>query len=193
MKPYVPPFSLTAEILSLSEQISCALGQLEGLKLLQPSVKLRRSNQIKTIHASLGIEGNSLSIEQITDILENRLVLGPSKDILEVKNAVLVYTDLQRFNPCNLKDLLKAHQILMRGLVDNPGRLRAQGVGILQGDHVVHMAPPAKQLLRLIEQLFQFINQANQFSWAIKSCIFHYEFEFIHPFIDGNGRMGRLW
>lgn len=190
---YRPPVTITLKILKLSESISREIGHLEGVQKISPPIVLRRSNQIKTIHASLAIEGNTLAIEHITDILEGKRIIGPVKDILEVKNALVLYEQLHDFDPLNIDDLLGAHRILMQGLVDGNGHFRTAGVGILKGTEVVHVAPPAKRVPDLMQDLFDFINQDQDMSWLLKSCIFHFEFEFIHPFIDGNGRMGRLW
>ena len=177
----------------LSEAISYEMGRLTGEKMLSPTVRLRRSNQIKTIHASLAIEGNTLTLEQITDILEGKRILGPSKDILEVKNALELYSNLRTLNPFSVKDLLKAHDILMRNLIEDHGKFRKTSVGIFKGSKIAHLAPQAKRVEGLIQELFEFVKRDKEFSWLIKSCVFHYEFEFIHPFVDGNGRMGRLW
>lgn len=177
----------------LSQEIFKQLGRLEGQKLTQAPLRLRRTNQIKTIQASLSIEGNTLDLDQVTDILDGKRILGPEKDILEVKNAALVYEQLPHLNPLILKDLLKAHQILMQKLLPNAGDFRNKGVGIFKAGQVAHMAPPAKRVPQLMSDLFGFLKTKNQMSWLLKSCIFHYEFEFIHPFTDGNGRMGRLW
>lgn len=193
MSSYKPPFSITPEILRLSEQISRELGRLEGQKLTQPSLILRRSNQIKTIQASLAIEGNTLDLDQVTDLLAGKRILGPSKDILEVKNASHVYEQLSKFNPLSSQHLSKAHKTLMDGLIENAGEFREKGAGIYQGTQVTHMAPPAKRVPKLVSDLFEFLSITTSLSWLLKSCVFHYEFEFIHPFMDGNGRMGRLW
>ncbi len=190
---YRPPITITPTIMNLSENIFKEIGRLEGVKLVSPPIVLRRSNTIKTIHASLAIEGNTLTIDQITDLLEGKQVLGPPKEIMEVKNALVLYENLQKLNPLKLDDLLKAHQILMQGLIGESGHFRTAGVGVLKGAEVVHIAPPANKIPNLMQDLFDFINDDKNMSWLLKSCIFHYEFEFIHPFVDGNGRMGRLW
>jgi Fic family protein len=190
---YRPSVTITPVMLKFSENIFREIGRLEGAKMISPPVILRRSNKIKTIHASLAIEGNTLTIDQITDLLEGKHVIGPPKEIVEVKNALLLYEKLQAFNPRNLDDLLRAHQILMQGLIDENGYFRTTGVGVLKGNEIVHMAPPDKRVPDLMQDLFEFINEDQDMSWLLKSCIFHFEFEFIHPFIDGNGRMGRLW
>ncbi|UXR65349.1 Fic family protein [Bdellovibrio bacteriovorus] len=144
-------------------------------------------------HHSLAIEGNELSEEQITAILENKRVLGPEKQIMEVQNALKVYDSLMAFNPTQEKHLLKAHKLLMQGLFKNAGKYRTGQVGILKGTKVSHVAPPAKNVPHLMGELFSFLQKDHEISVIIKACVFHYELEFIHPFEDGNGRMGRLW
>src|SRR3989338_3482669 len=189
---YSPPFTLTPFILKKLQDISRNIGVLVGSHATRPSVKLRRSNTIKTIQASLSIEGNTLSLDQVTDILGNKRVLAPLKDILEVKNAIKVYENFKNFDPLKIKDLLKAHGILMHGLIDEAGTFRSSSVGILKGKEVAHVAPQAKRVYPLMEDLFSFLRKNNT-PWILKACIFHYELEFIHPFQDVNGRMGRLW
>lgn len=190
---YIPPFKITPLILKLSQDISRELGLIIGRKLADTPLTLRRSNNIKSIQASLAIEGNTLSLNQVTALLEGRRVIGPPKDILEVQNAFILYEDLHRFNPLKVEDMLKAHAILMAGLIEENGKWRTGGVGILKGNEVSHIAPPAKRVPILMEELFNFLAHSSDISWLIKACIFHYEFEFIHPFSDGNGRMGRFW
>lgn len=193
MKMYRPPVTISPSILRLSENIFKEIGRLEGVRMISPPVVLRRSNKIKTIHASLAIEGNTLTIENITDVLEGKRVIGPVKDIVEVKNALALYDRLHDFDALNSDDLFLAHKILMQGLINENGCFRTSGVGILKGTEVVHVAPPAKRVPDLLKDLFSFINEDQDLSWLLKACIFHFELEFIHPFIDGNGRMGRLW
>jgi len=168
------------------------LGEVNSLHVVAPKPQLRKKNRIRTIKASLEIEGNSLTEEQITAILENKRVIAPEKDILEVKNAIKAYDKIRDFNPYDIKSFLIAHKILMKGLVDNPGKLRSKSVGIFKGDEVSHIAPPAKNLQKLMEDLFSYLKKSDD-HLLIKSCVAHYEIEFIHPFLDGNGRMGRLW
>lgn len=189
-----PPFQITPLILSLSNQIQEILGELKAYSNQSvTSIKLRKQNKIKTIQYSLAIEGNSLSEEQITALLENRRVLGPKKDILEVKNALRLYENLENLNPLQESSFLRAHRLLTEGLVSYPGKYRNTAVGIIKNGVVNKMAPPAKQVPRLMGELFTFINKDKNTSFLLKSCIFHYELELIHPFEDGNGRMGRLW
>lgn len=188
-----PPFKVTLKILDYCSQISRIVGQCEGLKLAMPSPQLRRHNRIRSIQSSLAIEGNSLSESQVTDILENKRVLGPAKDILEVKNALVAYGSLRSYDIYAEKSMLKAHKFLMQGLVKDAGMLRSSGVGVFDRQRVVHMAPAAKLVPKLLGDLFGFLKSASDINLLIRSCVFHYEIEFIHPFSDGNGRIGRLW
>ena len=153
---------------------------------------LRRGNRIKTIQASLAVEQNTLSVEQVTALLDGKSVLGTPKEIQEVHNAFAAYESMEQLNPYLLDDLLKTHAILMRGLIDNASHWRTGGAAIYQEDKVIHVAPPASQLSRLMVDLFDWLKTTDAHP-LIASAAFHYEFEFIHPFSDGNGRMGRLW
>jgi len=188
-----PPFQITNKILELLQDISYELGILVGAKLYTPPIKLRKNNHIKTLQSSLAIEGNTLSLEQITDIINGKRVLAPEKDILEVKNAIKLYNDLTIFNPFKVESLLKAHEILMQGLIEDNGNWRKGNAGIFKGTEIIHFAPPANRIPVLMQDLFEFMEQNGDISLIIKACIFHYELEFIHPFSDGNGRIGRLW
>jgi Fic family protein len=188
-----PPFQITTLILSLSQQIFRELGVLAGAKIEIPPTKLRRLSSIVTIQASLAIEGNTLSLDQVTALLDGKRVIGPEKDILEANNAIKVYKDLSVLNPLSIKDLLSAHRILMDTLVENPGSFRSGSVGIAKEGTITHVAPPADRVPHLIGSLFRFLAAKNELSWLIKASVFHYELEFIHPFSDGNGRIGRLW
>lgn len=188
-----PPFQVSNKILTLLQDIAYELGILSGAKLSLPAVKLRKSNQIKTIHSSLAIEGNSLSLDQITDIINGKLVLGPKNDIIEVNNAIKLYNNLHKLNPLSIDCLLEAHRLLMQELIVDNGYFRASGVGIFKGNQIAHIAPKVNRVPLLINKLFQFIKENKDIPWLIKACVFHYELEFIHPFSDGNGRMGRLW
>lgn len=187
-----PPYQITSKILHLISNISQKIGEVNANYLIKNNPQLRKQNQIKTIHSSLSIEGNTLSEDQITAILENKRVLGPEKDIKEVLNALKVYQELDRLKFNIEKDYLKAHKTLMNGLVENPGKYRTKGVGILKGSKVEHIAPPSENIPYLMKELFSYLKDNSELS-LIKSCVFHYEMEFIHPFMDGNGRMGRLW
>jgi Fic family protein len=187
-----PPYEITNKILSLYGQITEALGICQSILLVKPEAKLRKQNRIKTIHSSLAIEGNTLNIEHVTAIIENTHVVGPKKDILEVQNAIKAYDQLNDYKPKQLKDFLKAHYVLMNGLVNNPGKLRKSQVGILKGKEVSHIAPGYDMVPGLMNDLFEYLKNDTDLE-IIKSCVFHYEMEFIHPFEDGNGRMGRYW
>jgi Fic family protein len=187
-----PPYKITPEILKLITSISEKIGEVNANFLNRPSPKLRKQNRIKTIHSSLKIEGNTLTVEQITALLENKKVIGPKKDVVEVLNAIEIYENLKKYNPRNEKSFLKAHLKLMDGLIENAGAYRNQGVGIVKGSNIEHMAPPFINVPHLMKELFDYLKNDQEIE-LIKSCVFHYEMEFIHPFIDGNGRMGRLW
>ena len=187
-----PPYEITTKILSLYGKIKELLGQCKSLLLLRPEAKLRKQNRIKTIHSSLAIEGNTLNIDQITAIIDNSRVIGPQKDILEVKNAIDAYNRLSQLDSCSLNDLLIAHKTLMNGLVPDPGTFRKTQVGVLHGSEVKHVAPSHKVIPGLMKNLFDYIAKDGDLT-IIKGCVFHYEIEFIHPFADGNGRIGRLW
>ena len=187
-----PPYEITSKILELVTGISEKIGEVNASFLVKSSPDLRKQNQIKTIHSSLQIEGNSLSEQQITAILENKRVIGPSKDIKEVQNAIKVYASIEEYRFDSIRSFLKAHKTLMDGLIDHPGTFRKEGVGIVKGSKVEHLAPPAANVQYLMKNLFDYLKNDNEIP-LIKSCVFHYEMEFIHPFTDGNGRMGRLW
>jgi Fic family protein len=187
-----PPYEITPKILDVYGQITESLGVGKSLLLVKPEARLRRQNRIKSIHSSLAIEGNSLSIENITAILNKTPVIGPKKDILEVQNAIKAYDSLSHYKPYSIKDFLKAHNTLMAGLVENPGQFRKSQVGILKGKEIAHIAPGHKMVPALMQDLFDYIQHDTDLA-IIKSCVFHYEMEFIHPFEDGNGRMGRFW
>lgn len=187
-----PPYSINAKIIQLIADISQQMGEVNGSMLVKQAPELRKKNRIRTIQASLAIEGNTLSIEQVTAIIENKRVLGPLKDIKEVNNAIEVYNRMESLKPNSEKSFLSAHKTLMQGLVPHPGQYRKSGVGIVKGNQLAHLAPPAKNVPFLMKNLFLYLKDSEDHV-LIKSCVFHYEMEFIHPFTDGNGRMGRLW
>ena len=189
---YIPPFTvsrdainLIAEISGLIERYAIRLEQEDGLRL-------RKANRIKTIHSSLAIEGNTLTEGEVRDIIDGKHVVAPIKQIQEVKNAIATYELYPTLNPFSVKDLLKAHGVMMQALVDDAGRFRRGGVGVFGEHGLVHLAPPADRVPMLINDLFDWLKTSKD-HLLIRSCVFHYEFEFIHPFIDGNGRTGRLW
>ncbi|MEY3084649.1 MAG: hypothetical protein RL037_829 [Bacteroidota bacterium] len=187
-----PPYEITPLILKLISSISEKIGEVNATYLNKQTPQLRKQNQIKTIHASLQIEGNTLSEEQITALIENKRVIGPQKDVLEVLNAIKVYQKLDSYKFASEKSFLKAHFELMNGLIENAGKYRKRGVGIVNGSVVEHVAPSHENVPYLMNDLFDYLKDSDELT-LIKSCVFHYEMEFIHPFIDGNGRMGRLW
>jgi Fic family protein len=187
-----PPYRITGKILKLVASISEKIGEINAAHLSKPATELRKKNRIKTIQSSLEIEGNTLSIEQITALIENKRIIGPKKDILEVKNAIAVYDYIGKLNPHKLDSFCEAHGILMKDLIESAGSLRNKSVGIIKGSEVSHIAPPSEMLNPLLNNLFDYLKKDDDLI-LIKSCVFHYEIEFIHPFIDGNGRMGRLW
>lgn len=187
-----PPYKITNEILQLVAFISEKLGEANAVHLHKPPTQLRKKNRIKTIQSSLEIEGNTLSEGQITALLENKRVIAPQKDIIEVQNAIKVYDQLHTFHANSIKDLKKAHKILMQGLTDGAGKWRSKNVGIIKGAKVEHIAPKGNLVNGLMNDLFNYLKKDKDIL-LIKSCVFHYELEFIHPFLDGNGRIGRLW
>ena len=188
-----PPYKITKKINNLCAEITRLIGKYEGLTLPTPKPELRKHTKIISIQSSLAIEGNTLTVDQVTDIINDRRVVGPKKDILEVKNAIKVYDLLQGLEPENLKSLLKAHKTLMDGLLEDAGSLRNRNVGVRSEVGLVHMAPKHTLVPELMDNLFLFLKKEKDLHPIIKSSVFHYEFEFIHPFMDGNGRIGRLW
>jgi Fic family protein len=187
-----PPFTITPAILSLVAEIAGEVGRLGALTGQMNVPKLRRENRIKSIHASLAIENNTLTLEQVTAVIAGKRVLGKPSEIQEVKNAFAAYEAMTGWNPCSVKDQLAAHRLLMAGLVDGAGRFRTRSVGIAQGNRVVHLAPPADRVPGLMKDLLAWLKRTDTHP-LVASSVFHYELEFIHPFADGNGRMGRLW
>lgn len=192
MNIYRPPFTITPKILDLVSQISEAVTKLEFLEPRNITPMLRKANKIKTITGTLEIEGNTLGIEKVTAILEGKRVLGSAREIAEVQGAIKVYDALESFEYRNLDDLLSAHQMLMSEILTKAGSFRTKNVGVGSDEGVVHVAPPHSQVPSLMHDLFVWLKESDIHP-LIKSSVFHYEFEFIHPFIDGNGRIGRLW
>ena len=189
---YAPPFHMTDAIIAKISEISELVGSITAWQDMHTNLKLRRENRIKTIYSSLAIENNTLSLDQVTAILIGKRVLGTPKEIQEVKNAFDAYEQLLSFNPYSVGDLLKAHRTLMNELVREAGMFRSGGVGVFNGDQLIHMAPPANLVPELMNNLLTWAENSKVHP-LVKSCAFHYEFEFIHPFADGNGRMGRMW
>ncbi len=192
MSEYTPPFHMTDKITNLVAAISEEIGRITVLSHGNLNPHLRKENRIRTIHSSLAIEHNSLSLEQVTAILEGKRILGAPNEIREVKNAYAAYEMMLRLRPYEVKDLLEAHRLMMEGLIPENGRFRSGGVGVFDGDVVIHLAPPAAFVPGQIQDLLDWY-QTSEIHPLIRSAIFHYEFEFIHPFADGNGRMGRMW
>ncbi len=186
-----PPFTVSSKAISMIADIS-ALAERFAIHFEKNALKLRKANKIKTIYSSLAIEGNNLSESQVEDILDGKKVVAPLREIQEVKNAIAAYDNFAKLNPFSISDLKKAHKLMMSGLVKNAGKFRTGGVGVFKGDEAVHIAPPAERVDVLISKLFDWLKNSDD-HLLIRSCVFHYEFEFIHPFADGNGRIGRLW
>lgn len=189
---YTPPFTMTDEITNLVIEIAEFTGAMTVSEQLSKNPKLRRENRIRSIHSSLAIEQNSLTMDQVSDIIDGKRVLGPPQDIREVQNAYEAYEIMTRLNPYSVRDLLKAHKIMTEGLVKEAGVFRSKSVGVYAGERLIHIGTPANYVPVLIGQLFNWLKKSKLHP-LVKSCIFHYEFEFIHPFADGNGRTGRLW
>ncbi|MEI7526298.1 MAG: Fic family protein [Mariniphaga sp.] len=189
---YKPPFSISSKAINQIADISAQIERYAIRMEQEDRLLLRKINRIKTIQGSLAIEGNTLSESMITEILEGKHVVAPLREIQEVKNAIKTYDAFSDLNPFRVNDLLKAHGLMMEALVDDPGRFRRGGVGVFAGSLAVHIAPPPERVPFLMDDLFIWLKESDD-HLLIKSCVFHYEFEFIHPFSDGNGRMGRLW
>jgi Fic family protein len=183
---------MTDEITNLVIEIAELTGAMTVSEQLSNNPKLRRENRIKSIHSSLAIEQNSLTVDQVSDIIDGKRVLGPPQDIKEAKNAYEAYEAMAELNPYSIDDLLKAHKIMMEGLTKDAGTFRSKNVGVYAGDQLIHAGTPANYVPELMGQLFEWL-KTSKLHPLVKSCIFHYEFEFIHPFSDGNGRTGRLW
>ena len=186
-----PPFRITSHILALAERIGEAIGRTEEAAL-SPDLRLRRINRIRTIRGSLAIEGNTLSEEQVSTILDGKPVVAPLREIQEVRNAINAYDQYPRWDPGSETDLLNAHEVLMAGLLDAPGHYRRGGVAVTGAGEVHHIGPSADRVPHLMSDLLSWLGSTTEHPLIVGS-VFHYEFEFIHPFEDGNGRMGRLW
>lgn len=194
MKTYSPPFSITNEMVSLVSDISDKLGQINNYKDFESKPHLRRNNRIKSIHSSLAIEANSLSVDEVRAVVNGKAVIGSQKEIQEVKNAYNAYEQIGNFDPYSISDLKHMHGILTKFLVDESGTFRCGEEGVFDGDRCIFMAPPAHLVSQLMDDLFDWMNRERQnIHPLILSSVFHYEFVFIHPFSDGNGRMARLW
>lgn len=189
---YIPPFTVSAKAINLIADISAQIERYAIQMNQEDTLRLRKANRIKTIHSSLAIEGNTLSEDEVRDILDGKTVVAPIRQIQEVKNAIATYDLYPSLDAFKEKDLLKAHGVMMQALVDYPGRYRNGGVGVYGENGLVHLAPSAERVPMLMSDLFAWLKASND-HLLIRSCVFHFEFEFIHPFIDGNGRTGRLW
>ena len=189
---YIPPFTVSADAINLIAEISAQIERYAIRLEQEDGLRLRKANRIKTIHSSLAIEGNMLSEDEVRDIVDGKNVVAPIRQIQEVKNAIKTYELYPTLDAFNEKDLLKAHGVMMQALVDDAGHYRKGGVGVFGEKGLVHMAPPAERVPMLMADLFNWLKYSKD-HLLIRSCVFHYEFEFIHPFIDGNGRTGRLW
>ena len=190
---YIPPFNITNKMLELCIRITDKLGSLNSFQSLNRMPILRRNNKIKSVHSSLAIESNSLSLNQVRDVINGKTVLGPQKEIQEVKNAYEAYNMIDKLNYVSQKDLLKAHGVMTYLVDDESGKYRNHPEGVFDGERVIFIAPPSDMIHTLMNDLFNWLENDLETPILIKSCIFHYEFVFIHPFGDGNGRMARLW
>lgn len=189
---YIPPFKITTRAINLIAEISAMVERFAIRMEQDDALLLRKINRIKTIQGSLAIEGNTLTESQITDIIDGKHVVAPLREIQEVRNAIKTYNLYPKLDPYSVKDLLLAHGVMMEALKDDAGHFRKGGVGVFAGTKAIHIAPPANRVPTLIADLFEWLKKADD-HLLIKSCVFHYEFEYIHPFSDGNGRTGRLW
>ena len=189
MKIEKPPYTIAPDILFRIEEIGEAIGRATGIV---QDLRLRRINRILTVRGSLAIEGNVLSEEQVSTILDGKPVVAPLRDIQEARNAIKAYDQYQQWDPASEADLLRAHEVLMSGLLDAPGHYRRTGIGVMGGGAVHHIGPSARRVPQLMANLLAWLGSTDEHP-LIASSVFHYEFEFIHPFEDGNGRMGRLW
>ncbi len=193
MRNKKPPFEITNTMIHEIAEIAELVGKLTSTNQLSANPTLRRTNRIRTIHGSLAIEQNTLSLEQVTAVLNGKQVLAPPKDIAEVKNAYEIYERLEELDPYSVDDLLTAHGIMTRGLVDESGVFRSKPVGVVdQEGHVLHFGTLPQYVPNLVMELLDWVKNSDV-HMLIRSCVFHYEFELIHPFANGNGRVGRLW
>lgn len=194
MEKYEPPFTITNEILSYVSSVSEKIGQITALGSLEAKPHLRKNNKIKSIHSSLKIEANSLSLGQVRDVINGKTVIGKQQEIQEVKNAYAAYERISEIDPYDIDCLKQFHGIMTKYLVEESGEFRSGEEGVFNGEQCIFMAPPARFVPQLMENLFHWMKSVHEFIHPlVLSCIFHYEFVFIHPFSDGNGRMARLW
>ena len=188
-----PPFSITPAILKSLATLERLLGRYEGMHHPTPAPLLRRSQRIRTIQASLQIEGNTLTEDQVTAILDGKAIAGPLREVTEVQNAIRAYESHGKWQPHQAKHLLAAHRIMMAGLMTKPGQWRSSGVAVAKGNQIAHLPPPASRVPTLMNELTAWVKRATDVPPLVVAAVFHYELEFIHPFADGNGRIGRLW
>lgn len=192
--PYRPPLTLTPAIVSLVADIAERVGRVDALARPVPQPGLRRRNRIRTVHSTVAIEGSPLDEAQVTAVLDGKRVLGGARELREVKNAITAYDEVHTLSPGRVADLLRAHRTLLDALAEDAGEFRRRRVGVVDGDRVAHVAPPASRVEHLVKQLLHdFVQRDKEMHAIIKSAVTHYEVEFIHPFSDGNGRVGRLW
>lgn len=189
---YKPPYTVNTKMINYISEIMKLVGEITAEHGVEQKPKLRRTNKIQSIHSSLAIEDNVLSEKQVKDIINGKTVIGPKRDIMEVQNALRCYDQILEINPYSFNELLRCHAAMMEGLVNDAGYLRTGQEGVFDGDEVIFVAPPADKVHHLLTELFEYLNEYEE-NFLIKSTVFHYEFEFIHPFSDGNGRMGRLF
>lgn len=190
---YKPPFTITNQMVSLCISITEKIGNINNYQSLKRMPILRKNNKIKSIHSSLAIEANSLSLTQVKDVIDGKIVVGPKKEIQEVKNAYNLYSMFDQLNCFDEKDLLKAHRILTYLIDEESGKYRNHPEGVFDEDKVIFVAPPKNMVPNLMKDLFEWLKNDKETPLLIKSCVFHYEFVFIHPFGDGNGRTARFW
>ena len=187
------PFHISTKVLNLVGEISELVGRISITSRLSQSPQLRRNNRIRTIHSSLAIEQNSLTLDQVTAVIAGKRVLAPQREIAEVKNAFEIYEQIESLNPYSLDDLLMAHGKMMKGLREDAGEFRSRPVGVVDTEgRVLHVGTLPAYVPQLVAELLEWV-ELDETNYLIKSCVFHYEFELIHPFSDGNGRIGRLW
>jgi Fic family protein len=187
-----PLLDLTDDILAQVREITDGLAHVGALLPTERRISLRRANRIRTVHASLAVEGNTLDLDEVEAVLDGRQVVGPAREIQGVRNALDAYERMSTWNPQHVEDLCSAHGVLTKGLVDRPGAFRRGAAGIAGGEQIVHVAPPADRVPYLVRSLLGWLAEST-FHPLVQGCVFHYELEFIHPFEDGNGRLGRLW
>lgn len=192
MSNYKPPYTITSTILAQVSEISELISDIKHIEAKKITPKLRKKNLVRSITGSLQIEGNSFTEEKVTAVLDGKGVLGTLKEVEEVKGAIKAYESLENYNHIKLSDLLQSHKLMMDSLLNNAGSFRSSNVGVYGKDGVSHVAPPQYRVAELMGELFDWLAVTNEHPLVVSS-IFHYEFEFIHPFSDGNGRIGRLW